>query len=537
MTLIAPSLAEAFEYAKSGRHCMVKCPSHDDGTESLSVSPGNTQPVVMKCHADCQNEDILTAAGIDWNEMLNQDVDWQKAYEEDVKDLWTPAGPASHMYPYVDERGYPLFQVMRIPQGEGRKTFRQRRRGPDGKWVWKVDDTRRVLYRLPQVLACMNAGQEIWVVEGEKDVHTLVSLGVCATTNPMGAGGGKWQEEFSESLRGASVTIVADADDPGRAHARRVRDSLMEHDCMVRIVEAIPGLKDVTDHLAAGHTLAEMVETTPVESIRVDQGGVDVLELIQRKSADIEYVVPGIFARGDRLILTGFEGHGKSTFLRQMACQVAAGINPFTLEKCDPKRVLVIDMENHPDQVLTSWQDMVGLAARHDSPVEKGMLTILEEWNNDDLDLLMDSGFAWLQERVRAHMPDLVVMGPLTNMAGRDLKDDEVVRKIKKAVNAARSINGTVFVMEHHAPHKGPGDKERAVRPYGSSMFLKWPDFGYGFRPTGHNTWYEFQKTRFPRVRSRKFPEYMRNGTPNSDEWPWMPGSEADFEADGGQIK
>ncbi|MGQ0849829.1 MAG: hypothetical protein ACT4OP_12095 [Actinomycetota bacterium] len=46
---------------------------------------------------------------------------------------------------------------------------------------------RRVLYRLPEVLAVSGT---IYVGEGEKDADRLASLGLIATTNPMGAGSG-----------------------------------------------------------------------------------------------------------------------------------------------------------------------------------------------------------------------------------------------------------------------------------------------------------------------------------------------------------
>lgn len=535
MSRVVSSIEEAIHQAKTGHDCMVKCPAHDDGEASLSMGPGRTQPVLMNCHAGCTTDAILQAANLSWDDVSKPLEEEQPTGVVDPRDLWTPAGQASDIYPYVDEQGRELFQVLRIPLGNGRKTMRQRVRGQDGRWVWSLGETRRVLFRLPQVLECISAGQEVYVVEGEKDVLSAVRRGLCATTNPMGAG--KWDESYSESLAGAVVTVVADADDPGRAHARQVHESLSQHGCVVRIVECAPGCKDLSDHFEAGYTASDLVETTPAEADARTDRGVDVLDVILRQASEIEYVIPHIFAKGDRLVLTGFEGHGKSTFLRQMGCQVAAGINPFTLEEMDPKRVLIIDAENHPDQVLTSYQDLVGLAARHERQIERGMLTILEEWDNDGLDLLTDGGYAYLQERIRAHEPDLVVMGPLTNMAGRDLKDDEVVRKVKKAVNAARAIRGTVFVMEHHAPHKGPGDKERAVRPYGSSMFLKWPDFGYGFKPSNVEGWYEFQRTRFPRVRSRRFPEYMRNGVPNSLEWPWMPSTAEEAEQVGVEVK
>ena len=153
-------------------------------------------------------------------------------------------------YDYVDEAGDLLFQVVRFPG----KQFRQRRPGTNGHgpWIWKLDDTRRVLYRLPQLLASTDP---VWIVEGERDVETLRKLGLTATTNPHGAG--KWHvvaEQAREILKSRNVTIIADADDKGFAHARDVAAALPG----ARVLRC-PKHKDVTDHLGAGGTLDELV--------------------------------------------------------------------------------------------------------------------------------------------------------------------------------------------------------------------------------------------------------------------------------------
>jgi len=86
--------------------------------------------------------------------------------------------------------------------------------------MWKLGETRRVLYRLPQVIEAVKAGKTIYIPEGEKDVHAIEQAGGVATCNPGGAG--KWKREYAESLRGAQVVVVADKDTPGRKHARDV---------------------------------------------------------------------------------------------------------------------------------------------------------------------------------------------------------------------------------------------------------------------------------------------------------------------------
>ena len=101
-----------------------------------------------------------------------------------------------------------------------------------------------------------NSQEPVYVVEGERDADGLAELGLLATTNPGGAG--KWHKEYAEILKGRSVRIIPDADDPGQKHAVQVAKSLLEHGCNVRVLE-LQGAKDVTDWLDAGHTQHELM--------------------------------------------------------------------------------------------------------------------------------------------------------------------------------------------------------------------------------------------------------------------------------------
>lgn len=159
------------------------------------------------------------------------------------------------IYDYRDEQGKLLFQVLRK---EG-KQFVQRR--PDGKsgWIWNLEGVRRVLYRLPELVDSRGG---VFIVEGEKDVDRLRSLGLTATTNPGGAG--NWRDEYAETLAGRHVCIIPDADDVGRKHAQAVARSLHNKAKSVRVLE-LPWRegesgKDASDWIDAGHTADELRE-------------------------------------------------------------------------------------------------------------------------------------------------------------------------------------------------------------------------------------------------------------------------------------
>jgi AAA domain len=514
----APDIHTAIDWAKAGQASMTRCPAHEDRQASLSVAPGSDgQPVVVHCHANCETRDVFAAAGISWEEVC---APLDPTLADDG--TWTPKGNASHIYSYVDEQGEELFQALRVPVPGG-KTFFQRRHDsekPSG-WNWSLGDTRRVLYRLPQVIAAIEDGRDIWIFEGEKDVERAWVDGKAATCNPMGAG--KWRTEYGIPLHGAHVTIVADNDDPGRKHAREVADDLVEkHECVVRIMETpLANCKDYSAHVQHGGTDEMLVVTWTSVTTVYESYGLDTLDFLDTEWTAGAEIVPNVLAEANVVVLVGPEGHGKSLFMRQFAVCAAAGIHPFTTERMDPLRVMFIDAENPEFQQAPDWRRLVGIAQRHThEPFPRGQLQILSEWRNEP-DLTTPDGQAWLYERITAYRPQLVLMGPVQNIVGRDTKDDEVVRKFKHAVNNARAICGSAFIIEHHAPHRQAGDKERQMRPYGSSLFMKWPDIGYGLKPTEDEEVYDMYPFRKPRVRSRKWPEQMRWGKPGTLEFPW----------------
>jgi hypothetical protein len=179
-------------------------------------------------------------------------------------------------YPYTDESGKLLYQNVRYEP----KDFRQRCPDGNGGWTWKLGDVRRVLYRLPEVLAAT----DILFVEGEKDADTGKALGFSATTS---GAVGTWQDEFSEPLRGKRIVIIADVDAPGRKHAEQVARSLHGKAQSVTVLE-LPNAKDLsewTEHGGTRELLANMIQVAPEWTAQtVDAAAIldDVFSFIRR---------------------------------------------------------------------------------------------------------------------------------------------------------------------------------------------------------------------------------------------------------------
>lgn len=313
--MTAAELAARVGAKRAGRaEWAVRCPAHDDTHPSLNFRDGRDGGIVFTCRsAGCATAAIIAAFGLTWADVCPT--------------RHATLGEPLATYDYVDETGQLLFQVVRFPS----KEFRQRRPDGFGNWIWKLDDTRRVLYRLPQLRAAVAAGQRVYVVEGEKDVLAVERAGAVATCNPMGAG--KWRDEYGGVLQGADVVIVADQDEAGRAHARHVAVSLSGVARQVQLVTAAIG-KDVSDHLAAGRELAALV-ALPVSGNGAGPTSPGVAEAPRFRLIPHDewaamppppWLVRGWLPLGSVAVLFGASSVGKSFVALELAYAVARGV-------------------------------------------------------------------------------------------------------------------------------------------------------------------------------------------------------------------
>lgn len=224
---------------------IARCPAHVDMVNSLTVWDADDHIGVF-CYANCSRREVVEAIGL-----------WERDLYHDLEEPVSAFEPEA-VYPYHDENGTLLYEVVRFPG----KRLRPRR--PNGEWG--IEGVRRVLYRLPDLFHgnVRIAKWDVYIVEGEKDADAIAKLGFTATTPPFGAG--KWRASYVKYFLGLRVTIVADRDatrsdgsSPGLDHAREIAESLEGIAESVRIVQARAG-KDVTDHVNAGFKLSELVE-------------------------------------------------------------------------------------------------------------------------------------------------------------------------------------------------------------------------------------------------------------------------------------
>jgi hypothetical protein len=360
-------LAKALRGIVNNGQVLAPGPGHSPADRSLAVRPDPKAPDGFLTHSFAGDDPVkcrdhvrrlcnLPAFKANGNGRRSMDVAAMlaSAVAEDRK-----TGKVVCRYDYTDEAGALLFQVERLEP----KRFRQRR--PDGNcgWTYDLNGVRRVLYRLPELLAYPDA--TAFISEGEKDADRVASLGHCATTI---SGGTKWQDVNISVLRGRDIIILRDMDAAGEKKALAAAQALHGIAKTIRIVE-LPGLtghpnnKDVSDWLDAdprrAEKLPEVCLDTPLwEPDQHDGDGgeegrpdhvVDQDEPAREPEPKVEtkntpkielnltffdqitdavpkpWLIKNVIARGETSSWIAQPGKGKSALLIDIAIHLAAG--------------------------------------------------------------------------------------------------------------------------------------------------------------------------------------------------------------------
>lgn len=458
-------------------------------------------------------------------------------------------------YNYTDENGEVLFQKQRFVDDSGKKTFRQRRRVAEGDWAYNLDGVEQVLYNLPRILEAKQADEVIWVVEGEKDADTLMGLGLPATTMPGGAG--KWRDNHTASLAGARVIVVADNDEVGRKHALDVAEKLKEAGSKVKL--RIPeDVKDVTDLLEKGGSVDDLARFGPdgivkepdkygivldklkkvfdspeyseeskliraesiVRELDAKSGGVkNDYRLVnwdtfvyEEENEEYDWVIPDLLERGERVMVVAAEGVGKTMLARQVALCVASGLHPFKLTKIPAMKTLMIDLENPERIIRRTSKNIFTSALKYGHKLKPSAQLLIKP---DGIDLLKMSDRLMIEDVMEQSRPDIVFLGPVyksfIDPGGRT--SEAIAIEVAKYFDTLREYFKCAMWFEHHAP-LGSAISTRDLRPFGSAVWSRWPEFGISLQPdpTAEEGFvYEVKHFRGARDK-REWPTKMKRG-------------------------
>ena len=237
----AETMAHALGGASRGSNgwWQAKCPAHEDGKASLGLHDTDDGGVAWNCMSGCDSKTVAEA--LKAKGLLPERPKRERKAKAGRKIVAT--------YPYRGAAGDLMLEVVRYEP----KDFRQRRPDPKkpGSWLWNIGGVARPLYRLPELLSA-NPADDVFLVEGEKDVDRLRSIGLIATTTAQGAKG--WSKSDHAPLAGRHVVLLPDHDAAGRSYAAQAGRDLVGKASSLRLLE-LPDLLDkgdASDWLDAG---------------------------------------------------------------------------------------------------------------------------------------------------------------------------------------------------------------------------------------------------------------------------------------------
>jgi 5S rRNA maturation endonuclease (ribonuclease M5) len=424
-----------------GYTALCPVPSHEDRTPSLSLSEGHDGRALLKCFAGCEYAEIIAALGLEPGDTFADDA------QEVRRDDWTVEAE----YVYTDADGGKLFKVIRFAG----KRFRQKRWSGSG-WEWGLDGVDRVLYRLPDVLAAKARHDLIFLTEGEKDAEAVCRAGRCGTTMPGGAG--SWSDDYTETLKGTKVIILADDDEPGRKHAEEVFRRL-HGKAVVNVCLPAEGHKDIAAQLAAGGSLTRaelrrhpVMDDAPASNGNGHRPGAFTAAVFASRKTKVDEVLGPVFCRGMRTVIGAQTGEGKSTWAMQAVRCLVSG-EPFLDERWAPRvpgRALIVDLEQGEATVQLRLQE-AGLDTSEAVDILHEPNGILLDKREEDRamvrDILRDGGYS------------MVVLDPLYQTHSGGGNDEEVAAAVANIIDGwAREFNMSLVIPMHaRKPHPEAG--------------------------------------------------------------------------------
>jgi hypothetical protein len=346
------------------------------------------------------------------------------------------------------------------------------------------------------------------ILQLRKDGEVIEAYSVWMKTQEMGTLGVDVAWLLSTVFAvGSSESITFYADQVKKAADRRRMKVIAQKLMQEATDERVPPSE-------AAHNAAEGIKA--LGSRGSGRMATKTLEEILSVVEDHDWLIPDLLERGDRLIITGFEGGGKTTWVRQLVICMAAGIHPTTLNMLDqPLTVLVVDAENTEAQWRSHTRGMVFNTARMGGTNPAPRIHIHAKGR---IDITRDATLGEIHRLVDEHEPQVLAIGPIYKMVSTGINNDQDAAPVITALDSLRD-RGLALIMEGHSPKGTGANGQRDMSPRGSAALLGWPEFGFGMYPDPENGQVtNIQRWRGDRETGREWPrELWRGGM-----LPWM---------------
>ena len=241
---------------------------------------------------------------------------------------------------------------------------------------------------------------------------------------------------------------------------------------------------------------------------QMEQESLTITELAERAESIAPTIIPGICNRDFRTIIVAEEGAGKSVLLRTIAQTTAQGIHPFNHKRIEPKRTLVVDLENPAQAIVdTSLELEYRMHNQLGADYDEDRFRIWRRPGGINIRRLADR--AALQREIAYHRPELVCIGPIYKMYQRKGGEsyEDSADEAMSVLDDLRTRYGFALFMEHHAA-KGKQGEGRDLTPMGSQRWMAWPEIGISlYRDKNDPTTFDVKRFRGDRLSGINWPD------------------------------
>ena len=325
--------------------------------------------------------------------------------------------------------------------------------------------------------------------EGEKDAdNLLVAITAAGLKNTAVTttfdGAGKWKQEYAPYFTGRCVVVLADNDAVGKAHQQTICASVKPYAAKVKAVEleGLPEKGDVSDWLAAGHEVKELLGLVKAAPLWAPEKTEHVLleemrDFLDRAPEQIDWLVDDLIPVRTRGLMVADPKVGKSPLALDLALALASGSSWLGHVVPRRRRVAVISREDSPAETARRLQLFsAGTAARGEYNWGQIWLNTMDQSpmlhvdNVEQVDALI--------KELQMEQFDLAIFDVFSALHSGDENDNTVMTGALEALTRIQEEARCGVLLLHHLSKAQSSNIFRDAR--GAGAIHGWTEWGVG---------------------------------------------------------
>jgi hypothetical protein len=436
---------------KAGDGWIARCPAHNDGRPSLSISQKKSGKIVLNCFAGCSIQDIVSEAGLKMEDLFENNGEkktgrFQGKERVTMKSLsektGLPPGYLEHtglrqngqsvIIPYMNENGRVLHKKFRTSISGGQKYRYETGSKAVPYGLWKLSEARKL--------------KTLVIVEGESDCWTLWKHDIPALGIP---GANNYKVLDPSHISGINnIFIVQEPGKAGEEFVIGLGQKLLDigYCGSVKVVSMPGDIKDPNDlYKKDPDSFKSAFRRACKKASEWSDDLIDdcIVNLAEVSEADVEFLWSPYVPIGNISLLAGKPGLGKSFLTSAVVASLSRGWKlPGEVEHREPEISLIFSAEDDVQAVL------VPRLKECNADLSKVIA-----FNVTDNDFQFNSeGFKKLEMIIKRHRPKLIVFDPLVAFLGPkvDINRANEVRQVLNPLMSIASANSVAILIVAH---------------------------------------------------------------------------------------